>query len=69
MWQDRTASFGKGGDDIWLLKTDSRGEELWNRTFGGKQDDAGFQVVEIADGYAVVGRTESGSDKNEDHSH
>ncbi|MEI6103915.1 MAG: hypothetical protein WCP70_08210 [Methanothrix sp.] len=60
----RTASFGKGGDDIWLLKTDSQGEELWNRTFGGKQDDAGFQVVELKDGYAVVGRTESGSDKN-----
>ena len=59
----RTASFGKGGDDIWLLRTDSRGEELWNATFGGKQDDAGFQVAEIADGYAVVGRTESGFDK------
>ncbi|MCX6676979.1 MAG: hypothetical protein NTU95_03420 [Methanothrix sp.] len=59
----RTASFGKGGDDMWLLKTDSLGEEQWNRTFGGKQDDAGFQVVELADGYAMVGRTESGSDK------
>ena len=59
----RTASFGKGGDDIWLLKTNSRGEELWNATFGGKQDDAGFQVVVLRDGYAVVGRTESGSDK------
>jgi len=59
----RTASFTRGGDDIWLLKTDSLGEEQWNRTFGGKQDDAGFQVVELADGYAVVGRTESGSDR------
>ncbi|MDD1749406.1 MAG: hypothetical protein LUO89_05960 [Methanothrix sp.] len=59
----RTASFGKGGDDIWLLKTDFLGKELWNITFGGKQDDAGFQVVELADGYAVAGRTESGLDK------
>jgi hypothetical protein len=59
----RTASFVGGGDDIWLLKTDSLGEEQWNKTFGGNQDDAGFQVVELADGYAVVGRTESGSDK------
>jgi len=59
----RTASFGKGGDDIWLLKTDSLGKEQWNTTFGGKKDDAGFQVVELADGYALVGRTESGLDK------
>lgn len=59
----RTASFGKGGDDIWLLKTDLLGKEQWNRTFGGSQDDAGFQVLEAEDGYVLVGRTESGSDK------
>jgi len=58
----RTASFGAGGDDIWLLKADSLGREEWNTTFGGKNDDAGFQVLEVEDGYALVGRTESGSD-------
>jgi len=58
----RTASFGSGGDDIWLLKTDSQGREEWNATFGGKNDDAGFQVLDGGDGYALVGRTESGSD-------
>ncbi len=58
----RTASFGSGGDDIWLLKTDSQGRGEWNATFGGKNDDAGFQVLEVGDGYALVGRTESGSD-------
>jgi predicted secreted protein len=58
----RTASFGAGGDDIWLLKADSLGREEWNTTFGGKNDDAGFQVLEVSDGYALVGRTESGSD-------
>ncbi|RQW78567.1 MAG: hypothetical protein EHM14_11635 [Methanothrix sp.] len=56
----RTASFGKGGDDIWLLKTDSQGTEEWNKTFGGKSDDAAFQVIETDGGLAVVGRTESG---------
>jgi hypothetical protein len=59
----RTASFGKGGDDIWLLKTDILGKEQWNRTFGDSQDDAGFQVLEAKDGYVLVGRTESGSDR------
>jgi hypothetical protein len=56
----RAASFGHGGDDIWLLKTDSQGQELWNKTFGGANDDAAFQVQELSDGYALVGRTESG---------
>jgi len=56
----RTASFGKGEDDIWLLKTDSSGSEIWNVTFGGNKDDAGFQVVQLADGYVIVSRTDSG---------
>lgn len=59
----RTASFGQGGDDIWLLKTDGNGREVLNDTFGGKKDDAGFQVIELKDGYAVAGRTESGPQK------
>ena len=58
----RTASFGNGEDEIWLLKTDSNGGEIWNVTFGGKKDDAAFQVVALASGYALVGRTDSGKD-------
>jgi len=59
----RTASFTKGGDDIWLIKTDLLGKEQWNRTFGGSQDDAGFQVLETIGGYVLVGRTELSSDR------
>ncbi len=55
----RTESFGQGGDDIWLLKVDSEGREQWNRTYGGPGDDVAFQVIELADGYALTGRTES----------
>jgi predicted secreted protein len=55
----RTKSFGSGGDDIWLLKVDAQGLEQWNRTFGGQNDDVGLQVLELEDGYAVTGRTES----------
>ena len=55
----RTASYGSGKDDIWLIKTDSDGKEKWNRTFGGIEADVGLQVLEILDGYVITGRTES----------
>jgi len=58
----RTASFGAGGDDIWLLRVDDDGEEVWNTTFGGEKDEAAFQVIELKDGFALVGRSESGSE-------
>jgi hypothetical protein len=37
----------------------SSGKEEWNTTFGGSKDDVGFQVIELQDGYALAGRTES----------
>ena len=46
-------------DNIWLLKVDPEGSEQWNRTFGGQKDDVAFQVIELKDGYALTGRTES----------
>lgn len=59
----RTASSGQGDDNIWLLKVDPEGIEQWNRTFGGSGDDVSFQVIELEDGYALTGRTESGEGK------
>lgn len=55
----RTASYGSGKDDIWLVKTGSDGKEQWNRTFGGTADDVGLQMLETLDGYVITGRTES----------
>jgi len=49
-----TASFGSGGDDVWIVKFDKSGNELWNRTFGGVGDDRGERVIVDEDDNIVV---------------
>ena len=55
-----TNSFGNGGFDMMLLKTDSSGNMQWNKTFGTKQDEYSYGVTQTTDGgYIAIGGNSS----------
>ncbi len=49
---------GEGGYDIFILKADSLGDEIWTRTYGTVQFDEAFDIQETFDGgYIIAGHT------------
>jgi hypothetical protein len=55
-----SSSWGAGGADAYLVKTDANGDTLWTRTFGGPNHDECQSVRQTPDeGYISVGATSS----------
>ncbi|MCK4829573.1 T9SS type A sorting domain-containing protein [bacterium] len=51
-----TESFGAGGSDVYLIKTDAGGNTLWTKTYGDTDGDVAESVEQTFDGgYIVAG--------------
>ena len=58
-----TTSYGAGRNDVYLIKTNTVGDTLWTRTYGGTHNDEGYSVRQTTDGgYIVAGATASFAD-------
>jgi len=55
-----TSSFGAGGTDIYVIKTDNLGNIQWSKTYGGTGNEYGYAIQQTSDnGYIMVGCTTS----------
>lgn len=52
--------------DILLTKNDANGNEIWFKKFGGKSYDKASSILEIKDGYLIIGSTSSYGNGNYD---
>jgi hypothetical protein len=52
----QTTSFGNGGQDLYLIKTDEFGVEMWSKTYGTADWEWGISVKQTSDdGYILCG--------------
>jgi hypothetical protein len=55
-----TGSFGAGGFDVYLIRTDAYGDMVWTAAYGGTGQDVGHSVQETSAGkYIIAGITDS----------
>jgi hypothetical protein len=56
----QTSSFGEGDSDMYLVITDSYGNTIRQKTYGGSNWDGGYSLIQTSDGgYAITGTTYS----------
>lgn len=45
---------GTTGRDLYIIKTDESGNAIWERNFGGSNQDVGYSVCEVSSGGYIV---------------
>jgi hypothetical protein len=61
-----TYSFGAGDKDVYLYKTDSMGNYLWGKSYGGSLADAGTCVKHTSDGGFIISANTNSFSSNYD---
>ena len=61
-----TTSFGAGSKDVYVVRIDREGNEIWSRTYGGKSWDVGMAACDSETGYLICGFTHSFGNGEED---
>ena len=51
-----TTPYPESGD-AWVIKTDSNGDTIWTKKYGGDDEDIFYSLLETDDGYIFVGQT------------
>lgn len=54
-----THSYGSGNSDMYLVKTDANGHQIWAKTYGGTFEEGADSVIAVAGGYTLAGFTTS----------
>ena len=54
-----SSDFSGVNSDIFVVRTDLQGNELWSKTFGRNANDKGSAVAEMGTGFVVVGNSEN----------
>lgn len=61
-----TNSQGNGQRDVFLVKIDAQGDQVWAKSYGTAGDDDGTSVMEVADGYLVAGSARNPANNSND---
>ncbi|RIA56570.1 hypothetical protein [Dichotomicrobium thermohalophilum] len=61
----KTYSIGRGGSDALVARFDTNGELLWQKTYGGAQNDGARAIAPLAEGGFVVAGSKGGEEDDD----